>query len=323
MLPVIHVLHENPDWLPPFADAFAARGEEFEDWMLVEKSLDLGKAPPEGIFYNRMSASSHTRGHRYSPELTSVVLAWLESHGRRVINDTRAIQLEVNKSAQYAALHRVGIQTPRTIAAVGKTSIREAVEQFAPGPVIVKPNRGGKGLGVQLYDTTDQVLELLEADGLPESLDGILLLQDYIKPPRSVITRAEFIGGKFFYAVEVDTSKGFELCPADNCAIDGAPEPPKFTIIDDIDADLKARAEQFLAANGIGMAGIEFIETADGAFYVYDVNTNTNYNPDAEAEAGRNAPQALVDWLIAERDRTYQEEKGRPKLSLAGWKQAS
>jgi hypothetical protein len=28
-----------------------------------------------------------------------------------------------------------------------------------------------------------------------------------------LITRAEFVGGKFIYAVEVDTSGGFELCP--------------------------------------------------------------------------------------------------------------
>ena len=34
-----------------------------------------------------------------------------------------------------------------------------------------------------------------------------------------LITRAEFIGGQFIYAVEVDTSDGFELCPADACAV--------------------------------------------------------------------------------------------------------
>jgi hypothetical protein len=31
-----------------------------------------------------MSASSHTRDHRYAAELTAAVLAWLERHGRQV-----------------------------------------------------------------------------------------------------------------------------------------------------------------------------------------------------------------------------------------------
>jgi hypothetical protein len=122
-----------------------------------------------------------------------------------------------------------------------------------------------------------------------------------------LITRAEFIGGRFCYAVEVDTRDGFELCPADVCSIDDAfcPAGPqdtsqprtKFTIIDDIDAALKDRYAAFLAANDIAVAGIEFIRDADGVAYTYDVNTNTNYNPDAETRAGRSAMTALARFL--------------------------
>ena len=129
-----------------------------------------------------------------------------------------------------------------------------------------------------------------------------------------LITRAEFIGGRFLYAVEVDTSEGFELCPADACAIEDAfcPAGPegddapraKFTIIDDIDPvsapGLKRRYEAFLAANDIEIAGIEFIRDAAGTVYTYDVNTNTNYNPEAEARAGRSAMTALARFLGGE-----------------------
>ncbi len=303
--PTIHVIHENPEWLPPFADAFEARGETFEDWNLVERSIDLSAPPPEGIFYNRMSASSHTRGHRYSPELTSVVLNWLEGHGRKVINGSRALSLEVNKSAQYASLAAHAVPTPRTIAAVGKAALREAVEAFGDAPVIVKPNRGGKGLGVRLFEDHGPLLDLIESDGLDETIDGITLVQQYVETADRTIIRAEFIGGQFHYAVRVDTSQGFELCPADVCEIDAAPARPRFEIIERIDPALQTRIERFLAFNDIHMAGVEFATTADGDTFVYDVNTNTNYNPDAEAAAGRNAPAALVDWLIAERDRVY------------------
>src|SRR5204862_4519985 len=136
--------------------------------------------------------------------------------------------------------------------------------------------------------------------------DGLHLLQQYVRAPAPLITRAEFIGGRFFYAVEVDTSEGFELCPADQCAIDDAfcpagEEPrAKFTIVADIDAGLKERYEAFLTTNDIEVAGIEFIRDDTGTVYTYDVNTNTNYNPEAEARAGRSAMTALARFLGGE-----------------------
>jgi hypothetical protein len=105
------------------------------------------------------------------------------------------------------------------------------------------------------------------------------------------------------YAVEVDTSEGFELCPADVCQIGDAfcpvgEEPrDKFTIIAGIDAAQQVSYEAFLAKNGIEVAGIEFIRDEDGRVYTYDVNTNTNYNPDAEAKAGKSAMRDLARFL--------------------------
>ncbi|HEY6432731.1 MAG TPA: hypothetical protein VIZ17_12190 [Acetobacteraceae bacterium] len=99
-----------------------------------------------------MSASSHTRDHRFSAELTAAVLAWLVRWGRRVINGAAALDLEISKVRQYAALERQGIETPRTVLVAGRGQIVPAAEQhFSGGPVILKPNRGGKGLGVQLF----------------------------------------------------------------------------------------------------------------------------------------------------------------------------
>jgi hypothetical protein len=60
---------------------------------------------------------------------------------------------------------------------------------------------------------------------------------------------------------------------------------------------LRSQYEAFLAANGIEVAGIEFIRDAGGAVYTYDVNTDINYNPDAEARAGRSAMAALARFL--------------------------
>jgi hypothetical protein len=240
-----------------------------------------------------MSASSHTRGHRFGPEYTQLVLNWLERHGRRVVNDSRALYLEVSKIAQYAALQRAGVTTPRTAAAIGRDHVLEAARAFGPGPYILKPNRGGKGLGVQLFQSVDSIagyLDDLPAEEIP--IDGVWLVQDFVRGAEPFITRCEFVGGRFLYAVKVDSSQGFELCPADACAVEDAfcpsdaPAPNKFAIVERFDHPILERYERFLTDNGIEISGIEFITDSSGQLFTYDVNTNTNYNAQAEVEAG-------------------------------------
>ena len=104
----IYVIHENAAWLEPLAAALDRQGLPWADWFLDHGAFDLSRPPPEGVFYNRMSASSHTRDHRYSAELTAAVLAWLAGHGRRVVNGPRALDLEISKARQYAALEAAG-----------------------------------------------------------------------------------------------------------------------------------------------------------------------------------------------------------------------
>ncbi|MFZ2007165.1 MAG: alpha-L-glutamate ligase [Stellaceae bacterium] len=303
----IHVIHENADWLEPLAKALDAERLPWRDWFLDRGTFDLSRPPPEGVFYNRMSASSHTRDHRYSAELTAAVLAWLKGHGRRIVNGPQALDLEISKARQYAALEAAGTRTPKTVLVAGSDQLVAAADRhFAGEPVILKPNRGGKGLGVRLFQNTEALAAYVAGPDYEPPVDGLHLLQQYIRSPDALITRAEFVGGRFLYAVEVDTSDGFELCPADVCQIGDAFCPAgdqpraKFTIIDDIDAAQKARYETFLAANDIEVAGIEFIRDAAGGVYTYDVNTNTTYNPDAERVAGRSAMRVLAKFLGAE-----------------------
>jgi hypothetical protein len=307
----VHVIHENDAWVAPLRAQFARLGTPVAEWFLDRGALDLTQAPPDGVFYNRMSASSHTRGHRYAPEYTAAVLEWLARHGRTMVNGPRALALEINKIAQYQALAAFGVSSPDTIAAIGREHIATAAETLG-FPVILKHNRAGKGLGVKLLLSAAGLAEHLAAEEVEAPVDGIWLVQRYIQAPEPFITRVEFVGGRFLYAVRVDTSQGFELCPADQCQIEAGAACPavapgaKFRISEGFASPLIARYEAFLAANDIGIAGIEFIVDRDGTPWTYDVNTNTNYNPEAEAIAGRSGMGAiarhLTDLLHATRD---------------------
>lgn len=306
----IYVLHENKEWTDHLTNRLKELELPYEEWHLDEGIVPLSDAPPEGVFYNRMSASSHTRDHRFAPELTGAVLAWLEHHGRKVLNGTSALLLELSKVNQYTALEKQGIRTPKTIAALGKANILEAAKKIGAEAFITKHNRAGKGLGVQLFHSIASLEQYLYGDSFEEPVDGITLIQEYIESPESYITRCEFVGGKFLYAVRVDTSEGFELCPADACQIgdlfcpvgEEVEEKPKFRIVVDFADPIIEKYEVFLKENNIQVAGIEFIRNASGEIFTYDVNTNTNYNADAEKVAGKFGMLQLAKLLGKELD---------------------
>ncbi len=297
--PAVYVIHENAEWVRPLAAAFDEDAIPYREIFMDGRSFDLASEPPRGVFYNRMSASSHTRDHRYAAEMTAAYLVWLESHGRRLVNSSRALALEISKAAQYAALQASGIETPHTLVALGREETLAAAQCVAK-PFIAKHNRGGKGLGVRLFEDAEAFGAALTDGSFPAPVDGIVLIQEYIRAPRPFITRLEFIGGAFYYAVRVDTGNGFELCPADACAPCGVDAAPKFEILAGFTHPLIERCETFLRANGIEVAGVEFIEDKRGRPFVYDVNTNTNYNPDAEARAGLFGMRRLAAFLAAE-----------------------
>jgi len=312
----IYVIHENNAWVEPLRTAFGHLGLPFTEWFLDSGTIDLDAEPPNGVFYNRMSASSHTRGHRWGPEYTAAVLAWLERHHRRVVNNSQALRLEISKVAQYAALNDAGVRTPRTVAAVGRDEILRASQLFDL-PFITKHNRAGKGLGVRLFRDREALKSYVQGGEFEPSVDGITLVQQYIEAPNPFITRVEFVGGRLLYAVRVDASGGFELCPADACKVEDMFCPtgdtgesrvsnvPGFQIIDgfgdefgdDFVRPLIEQYRELLALHGVEIAGVEFIVDSQGVPYTYDINTNTNYNSEAEALSGKRGMDAVATYL--------------------------
>lgn len=316
--PKIYILYENEDWFLPLAQALEARELPYEGMKVIEGGVSLDKEPPKGVFFNRLSASSHTRGHTGSIPLGGAILTWLEHYGRRVVNGRDVLDMEVRKFDQYARLQAAGIDVPRTIATTGKTSLigaAEAISKDSGGPFIVKPNRGGKGLGVRLFEGVDalkKAVELEETDFI--SVDGIQLVQEYIESKNNRILRNEYIGGKHYYSVEVNTEEGFELCPADACCIIDAPKQDqgtgeKFKILKGFEHPLNDKFESFMDMHALEVAAFETIEDQNGKIYCYDINTNTNYNTSAEVacETDVDAYGRVAEFLGGLYHQTYNE----------------
>jgi hypothetical protein len=304
-LPTIHVLYENPAWLPPLVEGLEAEG--FTDIRLVELNegiVDPLTPPEEGIWINRISPSSHTRGHDGTVELGREVLFWLEAHGRRVINGLDAFELEVSKLKQDLVLNRWGIRTPRTVLALGRDSILKAAETF-DGPFITKHNQGGKGLGIHLFHSVDQLADWIDHADFDAGPGGKIILQQYIQSPEPFITRVEIVGGRMLFAQRSNTENGFELCPSDACQVQSNPEvcpadgsASKFSLSPVEGSD--PLVQQYIAmcrGEGLDVAGIEFVEDTDGVRYTYDINGTTNYSGVLGEQIGINGMREFARYL--------------------------
>jgi len=297
----IYVIHENDEWVIPLRESFSKINAPYVEWHVEKHNFDFSKKPPEGVFYNRMSASSHSRGHRYAPEKTRELLEWLQQNNKRVVNNSRALELEISKIEQYKEFAKFSIKTPKTLYSDNKEELVYLSRELKT-PFITKHNRGGKGLGVKYFEDHIQFEDYINSSSFENSIDNITLLQEYIDADPKVITRLEFVKGKFLYAVQVDATDGFELCPADACNVEEKfcptnPDGNKFMIVKNYINPEISKYEQLLKYNGIEIAGIEYIKSKSGDHYTYDLNTNTNYNPVAEKKSDLKGMQSIATFL--------------------------
>ena len=170
----IYIIHENDEWVVPLREELKKINAPYKEWHMGRDKIDSSNTPPNGVFYNRMSASSHTRGHRYAPEDTKVILNWLENHNRKIINNSRALSLEINKQKQYQELKNFNIKFPRTFYSKDKTSLLENSKNFDK-PFITKHNRGGRGLGIKYFNNTSELKKYVNGNQFEPSIDLSLI----------------------------------------------------------------------------------------------------------------------------------------------------
>ncbi len=300
----IGVLYEHPDWFRPLFAELDRRGIPYERIHAAQHVFDPGvREPRYSLVVNRMSPSAWTRGHERAIFHSLHYLAYLDEIGAPVLNGRAAYELEVSKARQVALFARLGLAHPRTRVIDDAAAAPGAAEGLAY-PLLVKPNVGGSGAGIQSFASRDELLA--GVPGLELGLDGTALVQEQVPAEGDQIVRIEILNGQFLYAIRILLMPGsFNLCPADYCELPGvadgvsgrglpieAYEPPA-EVVDD--------AKQIVAAAGMDVAGVEYlVDARTGCPTFYDLNALSNFVADARNVLGFDPFENLVD-LIAER----------------------
>lgn len=301
----IAILYEHPDWFEPLFAALARRGLAFTKMLLTDHSFDpADRVPPAPLVLSRVAMSGFLRDPEHGIFYASALLDHWRRCGARIVNGPETLAIDSSKARQLSLINALGHAIPAT-RIVHRAEDLLAASQGMAWPLLVKANIGGSGAGIARYSSRDELAQSVAGRTVPTSVDQVLLLQDYVPPCGGTILRVETLGGRFLYALEVESGgEDFDLCPADACLIRPgrtaiamrAVTPP---------AEIIAAAEAIALAAGLDVGSVELvIDDRDGVPRFYDINALSNFVANPLDVLGYDPHERLVDYLqlaLAER----------------------
>ena len=307
------VLHEHPEWQKPLFEALRRRGVPFAPFDLAGAAFTNDDVPRARLYFNQASPSAYLRGNTRAVPLALAYMRSLELRGARVLNGADVFALELSKSTQATLLRTLGIDTPRSITFNDVHALSGAVRDF-DWPGVLKPDQGGSGARIQVVESFAEIEEIFRRDPSIWLPDNLFLLQEYLPhDPEQGIVRLEFVGGELLYAMRVKTHGRFNLCPSpvcnpddgdSACALPDEPvieaPPVEFAPFPEVPAEAVSTAKRIVAAAGLAVGGIEYLETPDGRRVFYDINANSNLRPSVAAAFGFDPFERVVDYLAEE-----------------------
>jgi RimK-like ATP-grasp domain len=303
----IAIVDEHPEWSSRLIAELQHRRLPFEKIDHSSHAYDPRERRPRySVIVNRSSPSSHRRGHASVLFYAEALLNHYEALGIPVINPVAAYRFEKSKALQADLFERLGVRYPLTVVFNHPDLVRKVIDGFR-FPVIIKPNVGGSGAGIERFDSRADLEARLPAIDLGP--DGTALLQEYLEAQDNAIVRVEVLDGRYLYAIRiVRSAASFNLCPADVCQVPApaatlgacpvdAPATLEVTRCE-APAEAVAQAIALTRAASIDVGGVEYlVSRQDGRIYFYDVNATSNFVADAPAVLGFDPFRPFVDYI--------------------------
>ena len=292
------ILYEHPLWFRPLFAALDRRGIDHRAFTpgLAWDPADL--ALPARLVLNRIAMSSFLRAEGGAGEHPIFFAAALFEHwrrgGARIVNGADVLAVDASKARQLSLIASLGLAIPATRVVHRAGDVPGAAEAIG-FPLVVKANIGGSGAGIARFDNMAELRWAVAEKQLPTSVDGVLLVQDYVPARGGTITRIETLDRRFLYAIDVAGGGAFDLCPADACVEGSA---ITMTAVQPAPA-LAEAAERIAAAMNLDVGGVEvMIDDRDGTPRFYDINALSNFVAKPLDVLGWDPHERLVDYLV-------------------------
>ncbi len=299
--PQLAVLYEHPQWFQPLFAALEWRGMPYLPIQLAGHSFDpASREIPAPLILSRVAQSSFLREPENPIFYAEALLDHWERLGARVINGADVLAIDSSKARQLSLITSLGYAVPKTRTVHRARDLLAAAEGMS-FPLLVKANIGGSGAGIVRYSSAEELRASIADKMIPQSVDQVLLVQDYVPPRGGSIIRLETLGGNFLYAIEVESrGDSFDLCPADACVAQPGRAAIRMTAVTPAPEIIEA-AERIARAAGLDLGGVEVvIDDRDGTPRFYDINAMSNFVADPLNVLGWDPHDRLIDFLQAQ-----------------------
>jgi glutathione synthase/RimK-type ligase-like ATP-grasp enzyme len=249
------------------------------------------------VVFSRVAMSGFLREADHGIFYAEALLTHWAANGARVLNGADVLAIDSSKARQLSLIAKLGLAVPETRIVHRAQDLLAAADGMR-FPLLVKANIGGSGAGIVRYQSRDELVASIAAGTVPDSIDKVLLLQDYTPARGGSIIRMETLGGRFLYAIEVESSGDtFDLCPADACVAAPGRAAIGMRAIDPGPQLIEA-AERIAQKVGLDVGGVEvLIDDRDGSARFYDINALSNFVANPLAVLGWDPHERLVDYI--------------------------
>ncbi|MES2903665.1 MAG: alpha-L-glutamate ligase [Pseudomonadota bacterium] len=294
------ILFEHPTWFEPLFDALERRGLPFEKILLTDHRFDpADRSAPAPLILSRVAMSGFLRDPEHGIFYATALLDHWRRCGATIVNGADTLAIDSSKARQLSLITGLGHAVPATRVVHRAADLLAATEGMA-WPLLVKANIGGSGAGIARYASRAELERSIAEGTVPTSIDRVLLVQDYVPPRGGTILRIETLGGRFLYALEVESGgEDFDLCPADACLARPGRKTLAMTVVEPAPA-IVAAAEAIAQAAGLDVGSVELvIDDRDGVARFYDINALSNFVAKPLDVLGWDPHDRLVDYLAA------------------------
>ncbi len=221
-----------------------------------------------------------------STEYSLYCLEQLEACGIPSICSFGGILRLRHKYSALTMLAQAGLPVPDSVLLRNQAELQPAIDSVGGYPLIIKFIRGSQGVGVILAEREDTVRSVLDALNL---VQYDVMLQRYIPEAASRGTiRVLVVGGRALLAVQLTAAAG-----RDRSNIHAGGTARKL----ELSREMQALAERSAALFGLGLAGVDLVDTAAG-LVLMEVNSSPGFEQ-PELLYGQDIAAQIIDSALA------------------------
>ena len=206
------------------------------------------------------------------------------------------LAIDSSKARQLSLITSLGYAVPETRVVHRARDLLAAAEGWT-SRCWSRPTSADRAPGSSATPRAEELRASIADGTVPQSVDQVLLVQDYVPPRGGTIIRIETLGGHFLYAIEVESGgDSFDLCPADACVAQPGRAAIRMTAVSRRPKSSRPPSGSPMPRASI-VGGVEVvIDDRDGTPRFYDINAMSNFVADPLNVLGWDPHDRLIDY---------------------------